>query len=294
MKIDFAELAGKLQLIADKVFEQAVIFQKFSFLTGNKFEQHDATDFLCHKLPIEQLNSTMQDCAILLSALVGKGNEKVVENELCDLLKLLLTNDIKHNWQVVKITTPSEPFVLIDIFATTSKEPQIVMLGQNETASLVEAMNHDSGWLNHYNLDLSFNKDCISQHKDETKVSAYENLRDLFIKLDRLSYLWQPVKPASKLLLKQIVDLNDNQTKIAADKLDLCFKHTADQIRDDYILEQYQFPNTMNHPTCIKTITLDDILRNEVDHGNGTIVPYEQFPAEDLTPVLKYLGQQLS
>lgn len=294
MKIDFDELAGQLQLIADKVFDQAVIFQKFSFLTGNKFEQHDATDFLCHKLPIEQLNSTMQDCSILLSALVGKGNEKVVENELCDLLKLLLTNDIKNNWQVVKITTPSELFVLIDIFATTSMEPQIVMLGQNETASLVEEMNHDSGWLNHYNLDLSFNKKYVGQHKDETIIGAYENLSDLFIKLDRLSYLWQPVKPASKLLLKQIVDLNGNQTKIDANKLDLFFKHATDQIRDNYILEQYQFPNTMNHPTCIKTVTLDDILRNEVDHGNGTIVPYDQFPAKDLEPVLKYLGQQLS
>ena len=249
MKIDFDELACKLQLIADKVFEQAIIFQKFSFLTGNKFEQHDATDFLCHKLPIEQLNSTMQDCAILLSALVGKGNEKVVEKGLCDLLKLLLTNDIKNNWQVVKITTPSEPFVLIDIFATTSIEPQIVMLGQNETAALVEEMNHDSGWLNHYNLDLSFNKKYVGQHKDETIIGAYENLSDLFIKLDRLSYLWQPVKPASKLLLKQIVDLNGNQTKIDANKLDLFFKHATDQIRDNYILEQYQFPNTMNHPT---------------------------------------------
>lgn len=294
MKIDFDELACKLQLIADKVFEQAVIFQKFSFLTGNKFEQHDVTNFLCHKLPIEQLNSTMQDCAILLSALVGKGNEKVVENELCDLLKLLLTNDIKNNWQVVKITTPSEPFVLIDIFATTSIEPQIVMLGQNETTALVEEMNHDSGWLNHYNLDLSFNKNCVSQHKDETIIGAYESLSNLFVKLDRLSYLWQPVKPASKLLLKQIVDLNDNQIKIDSNKLDLCFKHTVAQIRDDYIVSQYQFPNGMNKPTCIKTITLDDILRNEVDHGNGTIVPYEQFPAKDLEPVLKYLGQQLS
>ena len=294
MKIDFDELACQFQLIAYNVFDQEVIFQKFSFLTGNKFEQHDATDFLCHKLPIEQLNSTMQDCSILLSALVGKGNEKVVENELCDLLKLLLTNDIKNNWQVVKITTPSELFVLIDIFATTSMEPQIVMLGQNETASLVEEMNHDSGWLNHYNLDLSFNKKYVGQHKDETIIGAYENLSDLFIKLDRLSYLWQPVKPASKLLLKQIVDLNGNQTKIDANKLDLFFKHATDQIRDNYILEQYQFPNTMNHPTCIKTVTLDDILRNEVDHGNVTIVPYDQFPAKDLEPVLKYLGQQLS
>lgn len=294
MKIDFDELAGQLQLIADKVFDQAVIFQKFSFLTGNKFEQHDATDFLCHKLPIEQLNSTMQDCSILLSALVGKGNEKVVEKELCDLLKLLLTNDIKNNWQVVKITTPSDPFVLIDIFATTSIQPQIVMLGQNETATLVETMNHDNGWLNHYNLDLSFNKDCVSHQKDETKIGAYENLSNLFIKLDRLSYLWQPAKPASKLLLKQIVDLNDQQAKIDANKLDLFFKHTADQIRDDYIVSQYQFPNDMNKPTCIKTVTLDDLLRNEVDHGNGTIVPYNQFPVEDLEPVLKYLGQQLS